>query len=372
MRIGIDCRFWGETGIGRYIRNVVFNLAEMDKGNSYILFLLSRDFDSIKLPNNFKKVKADIHWHTFTEQIFMPFIFLKENLDVLHIPQANYPILYPKKTVFTVHDLTPLRYMTGRVTTLPYVFYLVKNLGLRIALVVGLWRSKYVFTVTNYVKNDLIKTFNINPDKILITSCAVDDKFKMLVGVANSGVLKKYGITKPYLFYVGNAHPHKNLEKLVAAFEIISLKHPDSNLVLGGNKKFFYERLEKEFKQKYTSERINIPGFIDDADLPILYANAEAFVNPSLSEGFGIQVLEAYSCGTKVVCSNAGSLPEVGGDAAYYFDPTNVNNMAEVILTALDDSSDSIKRALGYEIVKKYDWKKTTETILNTYEKYNK
>ena len=126
MRIGIDCRFWGETGIGRYIRNVVCNLAEMDGANTYVLFLLSKDFYLVSLPDNFKKVKADIHWHTFTEQIFMPLIFLKENLDVLHIPQANFLILYPGKTVFTVHDLTPLRFMTGRVTTLPYVFYLIK------------------------------------------------------------------------------------------------------------------------------------------------------------------------------------------------------------------------------------------------------
>ena len=239
MRIGIDCRFWDETGIGRYIRNVVYNLAEVDRNNTYTLFLLSKDFDGIKLPSNFKKVKADIHWHTFTEQMFMPLIFLKENLDVLHVPQANFPILYPGNTVFTVHDLTPLRFMTGRVTTLPYVFYLIKNLGLRIALVVGLWRSKYIFTVTNYVKNDLIKTFTINPDKILITPCAVDNKFKRLVGDANSSVLEKYGITKPYLFYVGNAHPHKNLEKLIAAFEIVVGKYPDLNLVLGGSKQFF-------------------------------------------------------------------------------------------------------------------------------------
>lgn len=372
MRIGIDCRFWGETGIGRYIRSVVYNLAEIDGDNTYILFLLNRDFDSLKLPINFKKVKADIHWHTFMEQIFMPLIFLKENLDVLHIPQANFPILYPKRTIFTVHDLTPLRFMTGRVTTLPYVFYLIKNLGLRVALVVGLWRSKYVFTVTNYVKNDLIKTFNINPDKILITPCAVDDKFKMLVEQANGDILQKYGVTKPYLLYVGNAHPHKNLEKLVAAFEIVSRKYPDLNLVLGGNKKFFYERLEKEFSKKDISKKVLIPGFIDDIDLPILYASAEAFVNPSLSEGFGIQILEAYSCSTKVICSNAGSLPEVGGEAAYYFNPMDVNNIAEVIINALGDSSNGWRRGLGLEIVEKYDWRKTTEIILNTYEKYNK
>ena len=293
-------------------------------------------------------------------------------MDVLHVPQANFPILYPGNTVFTVHDLTPLRFMTGRVTTLPYVFYLIKNLGLRIALVVGLWRSKYIFTVTNYVKNDLIKTFTINPDKILITPCAVDNKFKRLVGDANSSVLEKYGITKPYLFYVGNAHPHKNLEKLIAAFEIVVGKYPDLNLVLGGSKQFFYERLEKEFGQKAISPSIRMPGFIDDVDLPVLYAHAEAFVNPSLSEGFGIQVLEAYSCGTKVVCSNTGSLPEIGGDAAYYFNPMDVNNMAEVILSALGDSSDDRKTALGFEIVKKYDWQETTKIILGIYEKFGK
>ena len=366
MKIGIDCRMWNETGMGRYIRNIVDQLTKLDTQNDYVLFFKSDTISQVTLPANFKKVVADVYWHTFKEQFILPIIFLRENLDLLHIPTPNIPIFYPKRFVVTIHDLTVLRVNTGRATTLPYPLYLLKRIGFRINLLVAAWRSSKIFTVSNFVKKDISRSFLVPEDKIVITPNAVDQKFNPKPQKDVAIVLKRYNITKPYLFYVGNAHPHKNLENLVQAFEKLSAQLPDLQLVIGGKTTFFHERLQKEWANKPIAPKINFTGFIDDTDLPYLYSGAEAMVNPSLYEGFGLQILEAFACGTKVICSSTTSLPEVGADVAYYFDPRNVEHIARTILSALADN-DPTRTQRGYDNAQKYSWEHSAQKILDVY-----
>jgi glycosyltransferase involved in cell wall biosynthesis len=360
MKIGIDCRMWNQTGIGRHIRSIVGEIAKKDRHNTYVLFFLRADIDSVEFPSNFKKVCADIQWHTFSEQLVLPFIFLKENLDLLHVPHFNVPILYPRKFVATIHDLTILRVKTGRATTLPYPLYFAKRLAFRLNLFSTVKRACKICTVSEFVRQDIVNTFGVKSEKITTTPNAVTPDF---LKEPSEQAIEKYMVRRPYLFYVGNAHPHKNLEKLIAAFEIVSREIPDLTLVLAGGKKFFYERLENEVQ----NEKIQFIGFVDDEDLPSLYYFSEAFVNASMYEGFGIQILEAFVCGTKVICSNATSLPEVGGDAAYYFDPRDKEDMAKNIVFALQDD-DISRKEKGYEILKKYSWESSAEKVLKVYE----
>lgn len=365
MKVGIDARFWSQTGIGRYIREIVGELAKQDTQNEYVVFLMASDFDSVTLPANFKKIKTTIHWHSFSEQLILPMLYLREKLDLLFVPHFNVPIFYPGRFVTTIHDLTILRVRTGRVTTLPYPIYAIKYLAAFLAHLVAIKRSSKIFTVSQFVKNDLVQTFKVDPAKIVLTPNAVDGSFYRLQGNEIAAVLARYQIQKPYLFYVGNGYPHKNLERLIKAFEIVAKDFPKLTLVLGGKKNFFYDRLEKESASLVASGGLVYPGFINDLDLSALYSGAEAFVNPSLYEGFGIQTLEAFACGCKVICSNATSLPEVGGDLADYFDPRDVNNMAEVIKNALVKTSPdfAIKaKARAQE----FSWQSSAQTILKT------
>ncbi|MFA5776344.1 MAG: glycosyltransferase family 1 protein [Patescibacteria group bacterium] len=363
MKIGIDARFWSQTGIGRYIREIVGELAKLDAQNDYVVFLIESDFDSVTLPSNFKKVKTNIHWHSFSEQLILPLLYLKENLDLLFVPHFNVPIFYPGKFVTTIHDLTVLRVRTGRVTTLPYPVYMVKYFGAFLAHLIAIKRSQKIFTVSQFVKNDIVKTFRVDPRKVVLTPCAVDESFIRRQDNEVAAVLQKYKTHKPYLFYVGNGYPHKNLERLVKAFELVIKDFPNLSLVLGGKKNFFYERLEKESASLVVCGRLVFPGFIADSDLPALYSGAEAFVNPSLYEGFGIQTLEAFACGCKVICSNATSLPEIGGDLANYFDPCDINNMAKVIKSALvKTSSDFAAKAINR--ARQFSWRSSAQTIL--------
>jgi len=358
---------WNETGVGRHVRNLVRRIAEKDTKNEYVLFFY--EIPQTYFPKNFKIAETPIRWHTFKEQFVLPFIFLKENLDLLHVPHFNVPVLYPKKFLVTVHDLTLLRVKTGRATTLPYFYYLIKHFAFKIVLFSAVKRAQKIFTVTQFVKKDIIDTFGVPENKILLTPNAVSEKFKPSSEEQIFTVLKKYNIKRPYLFYIGNAHPHKNLERLIQAFQNVAQKHPDLSLVLAGKKYFFYERLEKEVQESPIVSKLNFVGFVADEDLPALYSGAEAFVNPSLYEGFGIQLLESFACGTKVVCSNATSLPEVGKDAAIYFNPVDVVDIANKIMICLE-KTDSSKIDLGYARVKAYSWEDSVAVVLQVYDEF--
>jgi len=365
FKIGIDCRMWDETGIGRYLRNIVFQIAKKDTTNQYVLFLLPKNMESpeiLSLPVNFAKIPVNIRWHTFAEQIKLPIIYLQQNLDLLFVPHFNVPILYPRRFVATVHDLTILAIRTGRATTLPYPIYLIKRWAFKLNVLSTVLRAKAIFTVSNYVREDLIKAFNLHKKDISVTPCAVSADFHPVSTEESLPILQKHSIAKPYLFYVGNAHPHKNLESLLKAFEIVTTKRPDLNLVLGGKKEFFYERLQSEIKGTSIEEKVIFTGFVADEDLSVLYSQAEAFVNPSLYEGFGIQILESFACGTKVICSNTTSLPEVGGNEAFYFDPREVEDMARVIFESLDLPYD---REKGFMQMQKFSWEESAQIILD-------
>lgn len=365
MRIGIDCRLWSESGIGRYIRNIVINLVEMDDKNEYTLFILDKDRNSIKLPKKVKLVSANYRWYTFKEQFLFPIVLYKQKLNILFVPNINFPIFYFKKTIATIHDLTVLKTKTGRVSTHPYIFYYLKRLASIFALYNIVFRAKKIFTVSEFVKKDIIQTLKVSTNKIYVTYCAVDDKFKPVSQDKISNVLTKYNIKKPYLFYVGNAHPHKNLERLIQAFEFVIKEYPKLTLVLGGKHDYFYQRLKDELASSPIINNIVFAGFIDDNDLPTLYCGSELLVNPSMMEGFGIQILEAFACGTKAVVSNTTSLPEIGGNIAYYFNPYDIKSISKSIKVCLSNDS-TIRIKEGLKRVTKYSWRSSAMVILRT------
>lgn len=365
MVIGIDARMWNETGIGRYIRNVIANFAKMDSNTTFVVFLLDEYYDQVQLPANFKKVKANIKWNTFSEQLLLPRIFAAEKLDILFAPNFNVPLLYFGKFCVTIHDLTVIKFKTGRATTLPYPIYLIKRAAALLSFYSCIHRAQKIFTVSEFVKMDILNNFKIPADKLITAACGVESSFMPIPFGEQLSVLQKYGVSKPYLFYVGNAHPHKNLEKLLQAFSLISAEMPELNLVLGGSKKFFYERLETEWKDKPVASKVLFIGFVDDVDLPALYSGSEGFINPSLYEGFGLQLLEAFACNTVVFCSNTSSLPEVGGEAPYYFDPNSAEHIKDAVIMGLKDTNKSTRVELGNKQISKFSWARSSQLILN-------
>jgi alpha-1,3-rhamnosyl/mannosyltransferase len=229
----------------------------------------------------------------------------------------------------------------------------------------ALKRAVKIFTVSEYVKQDICNVFRISPKHILLTPNAVAPNFIGLDKSKVPQIMSKYNVQAPYIFYVGNAHPHKNVESLIKAFKIVHTEVPEMTLVLGGNKAFFYERIEAEILKEDYSKFIKFIGFVDDADLPYLYAGSSLFVNPSYREGFGIQILEAFATETKVACSNTSSLPEVGSDFAFYFDPYDANDIARTIIKALSERSEDKIRG-GLARVQDYSWEASAKVVFKT------
>lgn len=353
MVIGIDCRMWVETGIGTYTQNIVKELSKIDSNNTYLLFVLSKDYSAINLPSNFKKIKTDIYWYSFSEQLLLPIIYYKHRLDVLFAPHINVPILYFGKIYSTIHDLTLLKYKTGKTYYLPDFLYQIRRLAFLVNVAFTSFKAKKIFTVSTFVKNEIINILRVKESKVLITPNAVSPDF--VCNTNSEDVLKKYKINKPYILYVGNAHPHKNIPRLIEAFNLVNQNLRSYNFVIAGKLTDFHKKLE-------VNTHIVLTDFIETTDLPCLYENASVFVNPSMYEGFGIQLLEAFKTKTTVACSNTTSLPEVGKDACFYFDPYDVKDMAQTIYTAIT-TTDKTKEALGQEVLKNYSWDKTAKLI---------
>jgi len=364
-RIGIDARFYGPIGkgLGRYTQKIVDNIIKLDSINEYVVFLRRENFQSFNTDNpKVKKVLADIKWYGWAEQILFPFYIWRENLDIMHFPHFNVPVLCPVKFVVTIHDLILIKFPTQRATTLGPVIYKIKNFFYKIVISLAVRRAKKVLTVSEYTKKDIIKQFKINSDRILVT----------YEGVANLGLPPDKGgvrgVIEPYLLYVGNAYPHKNLEGLIRVFAKINLPGVNGKLrlVLVGKEDYFYSRL-KQFAKNISSEVI-FPGYVSDADLKNLYQSALAYVFPSFYEGFGLPPLEAMAHGLPVVSSDKTCLPEILGSAAVYFNPENEAEMKEKIELVIKDGNlrrELIKR--GYEQIKKYSWSGCARKTLEVY-----
>lgn len=369
MRLGIDARLFGITdrGIGRYTEKLINYLEKIDFENEYFIFLRKEGFKKYQPSNkNFHKVLSDYRPYSLKEQFFFPFKLLKYHLDLVHFPHFNVPIFYPKKFIITIHDLIISRYPESRrkSTTLPYFFYKLKLFGYKMVLKNAVKLAKKIIAVSEFTKKEIIDLLKIKPEKIKVIYEGVD-KSK----IENC----KLQIEKPYILYVGAAYPHKNLERLLLAFKnLISRDLIDINLVFVGRKDFFYYKLE-EFSQKIgLSERVIFKGEVSDKELAFLYQNALFLIFPSLAEGFGLPGLEAMAYGTPVLASSIPSLLEIFGEAAYYFNPYQIEEITQAMYNLLKDKNLREKlKENGFIQIKKYSWLKMAKEILEIYKDYS-
>lgn len=365
--IGIDARMYGyaQTGIGNYIRHLIDSTITQDAENNFVIFLNPEEFDNFPVINErIKKVKTSSKWYSWKEQLIFPFELYKERLDLIHFTHFNSPILYFKKSIVTIHDITPYFFPGHKMKSI------FRKIGFRMVFSSSVIKAKKIIAVSNATKNDVIKHFKINPEKIEVIYEGADEQFRK---IENQEVIEqlrqKYQIEKPFLFYTGVWRNHKNLVGLIKAFKIIQEKYElDISLVLGGKEDPYYPEVRKTWEELGLNSRIIPVGFIDQKELPTFYNAAYAFIIPSFYEGFGLIGLEAMNCGTPVISSNSTSLPEILGNAAIYFNPHDPNDMAEKIHMVFQDKNlYNELRDKGFEQVKKYSWKEMTEKTLKLY-----
>lgn len=368
MRIGIDARFYGPKGkgLGRYTERLIQYLEKHDTDNQYFVFLRADSFEEYAPQNpNFKKVLAEIPWYGIIEQIKLPFLLYRHKLDLAHFPHFNIPILYFRPFVVTIHDLILLEFPTRRASTLGPIRYFVKNSAYKIIIRSALKRARKIITVSQYTKNQIAKTFNVPPEKIAVVYEACDSVERGQLKLPETE-LSRLGIKKPYLLYVGNAYPHKNLEGLIEGFKHFLQNYSKKyQLVLIGKEDYFYQRLQNYAARLKIKDRLNFTGFVPQPALADLYRNASLYIIPSFIEGFGLTPLEAMRYGLAVISSNTAALPEILGEAALYFNPKNPEEIAvaaDKILSNPELKQELVQR--GKKQIEKYSWHNlATETI---------
>ena len=369
MRIGIDARLMNETGVGRYIRNLIRELAVVDQDNDYVIFLRERDFSHFTAPNpRWHKRKAEVAWHTIAEQFIMPWILLKEHLNFLHVPYFNTPIFYPGKYIVTIHDLTILHFDTGKASMLPYWVYKIRRLGYRIVLLAGIKRAAHIIAVSEAVKRDILAEFDEKEERVSVTYEGIDPVFFNISKVKNS----KVSVNGSFFLYVGNVYPHKNIEMLLEAYtRYKDLVKSPATLLFVGPADYFYRQMEMLLPSLGLERHIRVLHDQSDEALAGLYAHAVALLFPSRMEGFGLPALEALACGCRVICSDIPVFHEILGKHAVFVDTNNPHDFASMMKSvSLARHDAQALRAAVFPLVATYSWKKMAEKTLALYKKF--
>lgn len=381
MKIGIDARFYGVAGPGRYVSNLITELEKIDTKNEYIIFVTTKGSDQYHPKNpNFKKWIADIPWYSVMEQTTLYLEFMRADLDLLHVPHFNVPILYTRKTVITIHDLTMHEFNSKAVTTLPEPLYEMKKLAYKLVVNTAAARAEKIIVPSNTVKEEVLeKLKRTKAERIVVSNEGVDQSLLDLAPRDERVLLtriEEMGIKSRYFLYVGSAYPHKNLNTLIVSYkEFLDKTEMENQLVLAGKIDDFSQRtaafshalqLDKKviYAAKYSENK-----YVPDRDLAYLYRGALAYVFPSLKEGFSITPLEAQAFGVPVLLSDIPTHREIFGDSVLYFDPKSNIDVTEKLERIVADEKlryDLVNA--GFENVKKYSWKKMAEETLKIYE----
>ena len=365
MRVAIDVRKYHDFGIGTYIRNLVEQLATIDQDTEYVLLCRPEDQERLRaLGRNFRPVVETARPYSIAEQVKIPIALKRENVDLFHAPHYVLPPLIHCRSVVTIHDCIHLmfpQYLPGR-TAYAYA---------RASIWMATKRADRILTVSETSKSDILRRFRVPADKITVVYNAIDERLRMVPRPEDfERVRARYQLKDPFALYVGNIKPHKNLERLIDAFDRVRRDPGNENLklVIIGDQLTKYQGLRRAVHRHKLYKHVRFFGFVPLETLAVLYRLASVFVFPSLYEGFGLPPLEALASGTPVVTSNASSLPEVVGDAAVLVDPYDADSIAEGMRKVLTDPvlRESL-REKGLARANDYSWAQSIQQIHQVY-----
>lgn len=349
------------SSTGRYTDRLVTHLQEIDRENRYTILVEADDIWKMQNPN-FVTAPAPYAQFSFNplQQLRFAWQLYRLRPDLVHFTMTQQPFFYFGKIVTTTHDLTMFRHT--RPSRFNSIMHRVGVVLLRFMYWQSHRKSKAIIVPTNFVAEDIANQHPFTKNKLVVTyessEPPVAEQSKPLAGVK-----------KPYIMHVGAPFPHKNIDRLLQAFELLKKDHPDLQLVLPGKMKDqFKADFETWLKANKYKKDVVAPGFVDDRELKWLYQNTSCYVLPSLSEGFGLPGLEAMAHNAPVAAADNTCMPEVYGEAAAYFSPFDIHNIAVVVDKILIDSSYANKlRTLGKQRLSLYSWKKMAKQTFSVY-----
>jgi glycosyltransferase involved in cell wall biosynthesis len=382
MKIGIDARTIlnpekGEAiGVGHYTYQLIRHLLEIDKENEYVIFFDFRVRE--KDIKKFARENVKIKFYPFSDykkylpgaysEILGTATLAKEDLDVIHAtsPMSRIPTSYRGKTIVTVHDLA--------VYKVPEVFPQLQRTKIRATMNLMINKADKIIAVSSSTKKDIQEIFKTPEEKVSVIYSGFDRRFSGESQVTREKVLEKYGIKEKYILFLGTLEPVKNIGRLFEAFKIFKNKSKqegiqgDYKLVMAGKSGWLTKEYKQMAKDLGIAKDVIFTGYIIGDEMVPLFKNADFFVMPSLYEGFGTTVLEAFATGTPAVVSNVSSIPEIAGDAAMLVNPLDVKEIADAMTKfSQDENLKNSYREKGKIQVGKFNWEKCAKETLEVY-----
>ncbi|MHC4943762.1 MAG: glycosyltransferase family 4 protein [Planctomycetota bacterium] len=350
------------TGVEKVQRSLLREMTRVDQENEYFLIAKSEVKLEYSLPDNFHVVDISSKRPTYLwrEQLIPPVID-KEGIDILHSPVSAIPILGKCKKIATVHELPWVERRRGGET--------IKT-GHKIWLFLNTRFADKIVAVSDRTRQNILKLYPESADKIQVIHHGVDPWFEPLELLPERPeFLSRFSIPDgPFVFFVGSLRRKKNLALLLDAFEDVAGRGTPMNLILAGIRNTAWPDLQERITRPPLQGKVFCPGYITDRDLTLFYNLAEIMVYPSLFEGFGLPPLEAMACGTPVITTTGGAIPEVVEDAAILVDPFDKQAMAEALIRLQEDTMAAAEYVRkGFELVKRYTWRSAVNAYLELY-----
>ncbi|HKV09253.1 MAG TPA: glycosyltransferase family 1 protein [Thermoanaerobaculia bacterium] len=362
--IGIDARKIQDFGIGTYVRNLVRSLAAIDSENRYVLLAKPADKESLRdLPANFHVATESSPVYSLRELVALSWHLYRRKLDLYHSTHYVLPAWVQSKVVVTIHDIIHLLYPEFLPSNLAFLY--AQRMIRR-----SLTRGDRIVAVSQNTRSDLMHHFDVDGRKIQVVHNGVEDVFRQPLPPEDlARWMRDLGLSQPYILFVGNPKPHKNLDNLVKAYaRARRLAQFDAPLICVGHRDGSEFKIRQRAEYLGVGDRVRLLGHVAKEALPAIYQGATLFLYPTLYEGFGLPVIEAMASGVAVITSNTSALKEIAEGYAHLVDPLDIDGMAKAIARCMGDSEHRASLAkLGLRRSEDFRWDRAAKKTLEIY-----
>lgn len=363
MRIGVDLSVIQSTksGVDWYTHHVIKKMMGLLAPDEELVLFTNRETGFEQVVADFPRAQVVMSRFRYQEpwrQFILPVLLRKHEIDVCFFTNFVLSVAAHCPMVLTIHDLS--------FKLFPRTHSLRNVIWARSLVPISSRRASRIIADSYNTKIDLVRVMGINEEKVDVIHLGASHSFSPEPQPGDDEALLRYGVTEPYILYVGTLEPRKNLTMLIRAFDKVAREMPDMHLVLAGRRGWMAQAIFDEMEKRNLIGRMHITGYVHDEDLPVLYRRSAAFIYPSLYEGFGLPPLEAMSAGAPVIVSRNSSLPEVVGDAGMYVNPLDAGEIASAIESVVSDPelAQSL-REKGFRRARQFSWQKTAEKTLD-------